>query len=99
MLKCSWPSRASQVYLYFSAVTPPTILVTGPFTPQVFSPGWLGEAEQDCKISPLLFLSRNTRLAQVGLRGPRGPASPEVQRDLGLCEEVGGTAGDGAFET
>ena len=87
------------MYLYFSAVTPPTILVTGPFTPQVFSPGWLGEAEQDCRTSPLLFLSRNTRLAQVGLRGLRGPASPEVQRDLGLSEEVGGTAGHSALQT
>ena len=60
------PKRASQVYLYFSAVTPPTILVTGPFTPQVFSPGRLVEAEQDCRISPFLFLRRNTRLAEVG---------------------------------
>ena len=90
------------MYLYFSAVTPPTILVTGPFTPQVFSPGGLGEAEQDCRTSPLLFLSRNTRLAQVGLRGLiglRGPASPEVQRDLGLSEEVGGTARHSALQT
>ena len=79
------PRRASQVYLYFSAVRPPTILVTGPFTPQVFSPGWLGEAEQDCRISLFPFLRRNTRLAEVSLRGP---ASPEVHGDLGLSEEV-----------
>ena len=35
------PRIANQVYLCCSAVAPPTILVTGPFTPQVleFSPG------------------------------------------------------------
>ena len=69
MLKCSWPRRASQVYLYFSAVTPPTILVTGPFSPHVFSPGTLLEAEHDCRISPFLLLRRNTRLTEV--RGQR----------------------------
>ena len=53
---------ASQVYLYFSDVTPPTIFETGPFSPQVFSPAWLLEAAQDWRISPLLFLRRYTRV-------------------------------------
>ena len=36
------PNMASQVYLYLSAVTPPTILLTGPGMPHVLSVGTRG---------------------------------------------------------
>ena len=36
------PNMASQVYLYLSAVTPPTILLTGPGIPHVLSVGTRG---------------------------------------------------------
>ena len=35
----SVPNMASQVYLYLSAVAPPTILLTGPGIPHVLSVG------------------------------------------------------------
>merc|ERR1719350_1740494 len=49
-------SMASQVYLYFSAVAPPTILLTGPGIPQVLSvvTGGVWRLSQVWNFSPFL---------------------------------------------
>ena len=48
------------MYLYLSAVWPPTILVTGPFTPQVLTSALLGTAWQDWNTSPDLCLQSSS---------------------------------------